>query len=152
MVKETYYTHKRDLQIYWHTLAVFRDGALVGLELLVLGGFRAPRAAAAFLFLFHQPPGRVGRDYCAALLYTYIHIYIYMYIYVYTQSHTHTFTHTQSHTHTHTHTHSHTHTHTPGSLPRRDTRDSRVLGLWGLRAGRASRCPACTGHTRRADR
>ena len=112
MVKETYYTHKRDLQIYWHTLAVFRDGALVGLELLVLGGFRAPRAAAAFLFLFHQPPGRVGRDYCAALLYTYIHIYIYMYTYVYTQSHTHTFTHTQSHTHTHTHTHSHTHTHT----------------------------------------
>ena len=124
MVKETYYTHKRDLQIYWHTLAVFRDGALVGLELLVLGGFRAPRAAAAFLFLFHQPPGRVGRDYCAALLYTYIHIYIYMYIYVYTQSHTHTFTHTQSHTHTHTHTHSHTHTHTHQAVCPDGTRET----------------------------
>ena len=119
MVKETYYTHKRDLQIYWHTLAVFRDGALVGLELLVLGGFRAPRAAAAFLFLFHQPPGRDGRDYCAALLYTYIHTYIYTYIHIYiyvciclhTITHTHIHTHTITHIHIHTPIHTHTHTH-----------------------------------------
>jgi len=129
MVKETYYTHKRDLQIYWHTLAVFRDGALVGLELLVLGGFRAPRAAAAFLFLFHQPPGRDGRDYCAALLYTYIHTYIYTYIhtYIYTYIHIyiyvciclHTITHTHNHTHIHIHTliHTHTHTHTRQFAP-----------------------------------